>query len=164
MICDVHGTGWSIAGLDVKPFPAGDTKQAKQEARYVRANLNAGKLEHASKAEFEEAHDDALEQEVLRQVPDYREKASAIQEGQLQAVVKETAERVAAKLGVDEDAVYEAMLEADKEGRRERLDEAREQDLGTDDPEKQVARTTGQSPKASDKKGKGKKAKDAPAE
>lgn len=158
MICDVQGTGWSIAGLDVRKFP-----EDRQEARYVRAALNSGKLEPCSKAEWDTAHDTSLEEEVLRQAPDYREKASAVQEGRIQKVARQAAAKVAAALGTDEDAEYEALLAEDEEYRRERMEEQEEMGLNTDDPEEQVARTTGQTARkrASDKSASGKKGKKA---
>lgn len=142
IVCDVESSGWSIAGLDVKPFP-----EDKQAARYVRAQLNAGKLEHASKAEWEDAHDDSVEQEVLRQRPDYREKASGVQEGQIQQVAREARARIEEKLGVDADAEFEELLELDAADRQERLREQEEAGLNTNDPEEQKARTTGQKPR-----------------
>jgi hypothetical protein len=160
IVCDVDGSGWSIAGLDVRKFP-----EDKQAARYVRAKLNAGLLEPASKAEWEDAHDDAVEQEVLRQAPDYREKASAVQEGQIQRVAREARQRIEEKLGVDADAEFEEQLAADAEDREERLREQEEAGLNTDDPEEQKARTTGQKPrKSGGKKKGGKKASDSEQE
>lgn len=166
MICDVQNTGWSIAGLDVKEFP-----EDRQEARYVRSNVNSGKLEPASKAEYEAAHDTSLEEEVLRQSPEYHKTASAVQEGALQKVARAAAQRVAAALGVDEDEEYERYLEELQEDRDDRLRQQEEMDLDTDDPEEQVGRTTGQRPRrtASDRtaaksKGKGKKKESASEE
>lgn len=155
MVCDVKGSGWSISGLDVRKFPEGNVA-----ARFVRAKVNAGVLEPASKAEWEEAHDTALEDEVLAQNPDYREKASAVQEGRVQRVARDAQDRLAAGRDADLDAEEEELREAVKEDRQARLDEQNEANLMTDDPEEQKARTAGQTPtKSSKAKKKGSKAK-----
>lgn len=53
MVADVlGGTGWSISGADVRPFPEG-----AQEKDYVRDLVRRGVLEGASKAEFEEVEE-----------------------------------------------------------------------------------------------------------
>lgn len=154
MVCDVMGSGWSISGLDVRKFPKGNVAQ-----RFVRSKLNAGVLEPASKGEWEEAHDDALEKEVLAQNPDYRERASAVQESRVQLVAQEAQERLASGRDADLDAEEEERREAQREDREARLAEQKEANLMTDDPEEQKARTEGQTPTRSSKqkaKGKGK--------
>lgn len=149
IVCDVQGSGWSIAGYDVKKFP-----EKKEEARFVRSKLNAGMLESASKAEYDEAKGEDLAAEVARQA-----KAGVHQEGKLQEVAAEVTAKLADKLGVSQEALMEAYLEADAEDRQARLDEAEEAGLNTDDPEEQKARTRGQVPakKAGGKKGAAKK-------
>lgn len=160
MVCDVMGSGWSISGLDVRKFPEGNVAQ-----RYVRAQLNAGKLEPASKAEYEEAHDTSLEEEVLRQNPDYREKASAVQESRVQLVAQEAQAKLAAGRDADYDAEEEERREAQEQDRKDRLQEQEDANLMTSDPEEQKARTAGQTPTGSSKKkGKGKTKAKASAE
>lgn len=152
MVCDVKGSGWSISGLDVRQFPT-----TPQAARFVRAKLNAGVLEPASKSEWDEAHDDALEKEVLAQNPDYREKASAVQEGRLQRVAREQQAKLAERLSADAEAEEEELRELEQEDREARLQEQKDADLMTDDPQKQKDRTAGLvAPKKKSGKGKGK--------
>lgn len=53
MVADVlGGTGWSISGADVKPFPEND-----REKDYVRNLVRSGVLEPCSKAEYEEVQE-----------------------------------------------------------------------------------------------------------
>lgn len=153
IICDVHGSGWSIAGFDVKEFP-----EDKNEARYVRSKVNAGLLEPASKAEYDEAQGGDLAAEVARQ-----QKAGVHQEGKLQEAAAKGTAKLAETLGISEEELLEAYLAADAADRQERLDEAEEAGLNTDDPEEQKARSTGQVGKSS-KKGKSKKSEEAPSE
>jgi hypothetical protein len=53
----VHGllvdmeSGWKISGYDVKEFP-----ENSEQARFVKRNIQQGKLEPAGKAEFDEIH------------------------------------------------------------------------------------------------------------
>lgn len=57
MLADVAGgTGWKISGLDVKSFPSN-----AREADFVRRNLRSGNLEPASRAEYEEVTEAAIE-------------------------------------------------------------------------------------------------------
>lgn len=49
VLADVGGSGWSLSGLDVKEFPS--RPDAK---RFCRKALRDGKLEAASKAEYDE--------------------------------------------------------------------------------------------------------------
>lgn len=149
MVCDVQGSGWSISGLDVRQFPK-DTVAA----RFVRAKLNAGVLEHASKSEWDEAHDSSLEEEVLSQNPDYKEKASAVQEGRVQRAAREATAKLAERQSADADAEEEELRELEAEDRQARLDQQAEMNLMTDDPQEQKDRTAGLVPPK--KKGKGK--------
>ncbi len=59
VISDVQVSGWSISGLDVKPFPDGDSPRAKAAAKYVRTMLRAGNLEPCSRAEYDEVQEQA---------------------------------------------------------------------------------------------------------
>ncbi len=56
-IADVQVSGWSISGLDVKPFPEGDSARQKEAAKFVRRQLGAGHLEPCSRAEWEEVQE-----------------------------------------------------------------------------------------------------------
>jgi hypothetical protein len=53
MRADVKGSGWSISGRDVLPFP-----KRSDEKKFVRSLLNKSVLESASRAEYEEVHGD----------------------------------------------------------------------------------------------------------
>lgn len=59
VICDVQASGWSISGLDVKPFPQGDSAKDKAAAKFVRRQVQAGNLEPCSKAEYEDVQEQA---------------------------------------------------------------------------------------------------------
>jgi len=133
MIADVDGgSGWSIAGLDVRKFP----KDNSQAARFVRQNLVAGKLENASKAEWDEAHDQSVEEALAAQDPDWKKNAGH-QEAQLQRAAQKATDRLREKLSLDEEAEYERFLEWREADLKERLDSQDD----SDDPEEQVART-----------------------
>lgn len=145
MQADVDGSGWSISGLDVKEFPSSDGA-----ARYVRKMLRDGKLEPASRAEFDEV------QEGNKAV----EKVSH-QESQVQGEAMRAHRSLLASRGIGEDPVGDHEDEMD--AYQERLD-AQDDD---DDPEEQVARTnpTRATPKAkAGKKSKTKAKADAEAE
>lgn len=81
MLADVlGGSGWSISGMDVKEFP-----EDEDQARFVRAELNSGKLEPCSRAEYDEVHDED-EEEAVRQ-------AQVEQVGLQESEVQENARR-----------------------------------------------------------------------
>lgn len=156
LVADVDGgSQWSISGLDVRGFP-----EDPAAARFVRASLNAGKLEPATKAEWDEVHNDA---EVLKVVNSFRPKdkgfvetATNWQESKVQLAVNKA--RAALEASRLED-VEAALDELDDERRAEVIEDQNEQNLGTDDPEEQVEKTQGQRPRkksGSGKKGKGK--------
>lgn len=145
MQADVDGSGWSISGLDVKEFPSGEAA-----ARYVRKMLRDGKLEPASRAEFDEV------QEGNKTV----EKVSH-QESQVQGEAMRAHRALLESRGIGEDPVGDH--EDEMESYRERLDEQDD----SDDAEEQVERTnpTRSLPKAkSGSKKKGKKASDSESE
>lgn len=137
MLADVHGSLWSISGYDVKRFPEGEVA-----ARFVRENLNAGKLEEADQEEWDEVHSGELEAAVLGVHPDYRQTASAFQEAHLQqAAVKTRAQlernRAARARGEDPEEARQADL-------ARRLEEQEEAGIDSDDPEEQKALSTRQ--------------------
>lgn len=49
IVADVRGSGWSLSGLAVAPFPKND----RQAARYVRAMLQAARLVPASAEQYD---------------------------------------------------------------------------------------------------------------
>jgi hypothetical protein len=153
IVADVNGSGWSIAGLDVRKFPD-DKDRAAQ--RFVRACLNNGKLEPSSKAEWDEAHENPAGEEYESQQksrPDIKKDVPPIQESKLQKAAAEASAALREKRGVDEEAQFQEDLEADHEDRRQRLQEAEDAGMNTDDPEEQKSISGGQV------KGKGKKKK-----
>lgn len=145
IVADVLGSGWSIAGLDVRKFPEKD----KEAQRFVRSRLNSGLLEPASKAEWDEVHENPVEDERKKQRPN---DVAPVQESKLQQVAAEASAELARKRGVDPEAQFQEDLEADHADRAQRLEEAEEAGLNTDDPEEQKAIGTGQ--KKGGKKGK----------
>lgn len=90
MVADIvnYGSKWSIAGLDVKPYPK-DNPRAKQ---FVDDLLRLGVLEEAAKAEHEEVR--AADQELFDahvadvELMDKLSKAG-VQEGHLQTLVEQ---------------------------------------------------------------------------
>lgn len=153
LIVDME-TGWSISGYDVQPFPADD----REKARFVRQKINAGALEPASQAEYDEAHpegegeDGDAEVERLGQALGVAMRGAGKQEhvireremarhGSLQTA------RAKAKLqeqgiDVEDDASLSEAEYAAEEARLQALaDEQEEADLATDDPEEQEERT-----------------------
>lgn len=151
MLADVYESQWSIAGLDVRPFP-----EDMRAARFVRNALSDGKLEPASAAEYEEVTEiNEVADEILRQRPDYRETAALFQEAAIQRAAAEQTARVAEARDADEAAEAEADLAAAQEDREARLKEQEEAGLNDDDIERQQAGSTKRSTTAT----KAKKAK-----
>lgn len=74
-------SGWGISGLDVRTFP-----EDPAAAKYALACIRDGKMEPASRAEYEEAKDNPLEEAMLAERPDFKETASLQQEQKLQDV------------------------------------------------------------------------------
>lgn len=157
LVVDMDGTGWSLSGYDVQPFP-----EDSQAARFVRQKINAGIIEPASQAEYDEAHpeadDDEDEKEANRMVALVRAAAGrggAQQEHKVRE--RENARgtnvqqaRAVAKLREagfepeDEDADLDTLeYEADL-ARREALEEESEV---TDDPAEQQERTATRAPR-----------------
>lgn len=144
MLVDTFGSGWSISGMDVRKFPEDSNRKAQ---KFVRAELNDGKLEPASLAEWDEVHDPALAEAVLAQNPGFKENASGFQEAHLQQAAADSRRRLEAsrqaRLEADDD------YETDDEARQRELDEAIEAQEGmdSDDPEEQEAMSSGQRPR-----------------
>lgn len=90
MVADVE-SGWSIAGLDVRKFP--DKKTTPGAARFVKKALADGRLEPASKAEWDEVHDtEDVERESLEGRP--RATTKNLQEAHVQRAAREGARRI----------------------------------------------------------------------
>jgi hypothetical protein len=87
-ISDVMASGWSISGLDVKPFPDGTNGRAKAAAKWVRRQLAAGVLEPCSKAEYEDVQEQAA---LIASVEGQH------QEGAFQRQVEKATETIRAK-------------------------------------------------------------------
>jgi hypothetical protein len=64
VLADIGGSGWSISGRDVLPYP--DKAEEPEAARFVRQNIRRGILEEASRGEYEEVHPEVDEEEVPR--------------------------------------------------------------------------------------------------
>lgn len=137
MVADVTGgSGWSISGLDVKEFP-----DDEDEAAYVRVQLGRGVLEPATKAEYEEVHDEDDVSEVVARYTDPSGK-KPWQEAEVQAASRKrrVAIEESRELSEDELAEFEDEDELDAQRRQAIVEEQEELDLGTDDPEAQVSR------------------------
>lgn len=59
-------SGWGITGFDVKKFP--DREEAPEAYRFVRQMVRKGRLEGASKSEWDEVHAVDLEQEEIPKI------------------------------------------------------------------------------------------------
>lgn len=153
LIVDTDGTGWSISGLDVKPFP-----DNREEARFVKRQLNAGKLEAAGVAEYEEAHPDGDEEAgdaeaFVEAVRAAAGRGAPRQEHKLRADLKGKQDRMRAArfaatleregVDLDEDDDLEAMIESERQARRREalLDSQTDEDDEDDDPAVQKERT-----------------------
>jgi hypothetical protein len=104
LVADVE-SGWSIAGLDVRKFPAD-----KQAAKFVKKALADGRLEPASKAQWDEVHDtEEIEGEAL----EGRARASTknIQEAHIRRAAQAGAQRL-----VESRSGRSAAAEDDEEG------------------------------------------------
>jgi hypothetical protein len=113
----VHGllvdmeTGWKISGYDVKEFP-----EDSEQARYVKRNIQQGKLEPAGQAEFDELHPEEEPDEAAAEAQKFAaavtaasaKKNAGVQEHEIQQKV---AERQA--------AVRKARAQAKREERNE---------------------------------------------
>ena len=157
-------SGWSISGYDVKSFPEDDN-----QGRVVRAAIHAGILEAASQAEHDEIREADEAVAAQRQIEAPPEKLSNWQENRIQEAAKATRAKLREARAADaEDEEYDpyqgrSLLDRDlpasldEERRAALLEEAEDEDLGTDDPEVQVARSTGQLPRGAKKAAKAKK-------
>lgn len=85
MISDTMESGWSISGLDVKPFP--DAKR-KAAAKFVRKQINAGNLEACSRAEYDDVQEQAASLATNED--------SMVQEGNFQKAAAQAAANVEA--------------------------------------------------------------------
>lgn len=81
MVIDLN-TGWGIAGLDIKEYP-----EDPHAALFVKRQIDNGKLEPASRAEWEDVNDDSLINELAEQA---REAGNGLQEAHVQRAARET--------------------------------------------------------------------------
>lgn len=134
-------SGFSISGYDVQPFPEED----RDASRFVRRKINAGVLEPAGQAEYDEAHPEEEEDENASAARDFVAAVKAVDAkapSQEHLVRQKHGDRLsrikAARASAnDEDDDYER-----ESARREALiNEADEGDLNTDDPEQQRENT-----------------------
>lgn len=155
-------TGWSLSGYDVAPFP-----ESSQQAKFVRRKINAGVLETASQAEYDEAHpeggdvtdEDTAQAESLGRVLGValrggggqehvlRERESGRHEGIKRVRAKETLRSQGVDVDDDDDQSLEELEFAEEEARLAAIaDEQDEADLSTDDAEEQKDRTATRAP------------------
>lgn len=143
-------TGWSISGYDVQPFP-----EDREQARFVKRRINAGIIEPATKAEFDEAHPDVEEDEdevaaerMVRLV-----QAAQGRGGTQEHVIREREGRGAAKLqrararakaeeeGYDLEDGQDADFAADQARREAIVSDQEDDGLTDDDVDAQKERT-----------------------
>lgn len=149
-------SGWAISGNDVQPFP-----EDRDQARYVKRNLNAGILEPATEAEFEEVHpepDEATEaDDFVRAVAAAAGKgALPMQEAAFRRKVQEQHARArqVRRENTDDDDYEELDAPADvardrlarREEERRAAILAQQEDVVSDDPEEQKERTATRPP------------------
>jgi hypothetical protein len=152
----VHGlvvdmeTGWSISGYDVQEFP-----EAREQARFVKRQINAGIIEPATQAEFDEAHPESEESEEERDAERMVRLVQAAQGrgGTQEHVLRERESRGAASLqrarakakaeeeGYDVDDADDIDYAVDKQRREAIIAEQEEDGLTDDDVEAQKERT-----------------------
>jgi hypothetical protein len=133
MVADVTGgSGWSIAGLDVKEFP-----EDEDQAAYVRVQLGRGVLEVATQSEYDEVHEEDEAAEVVARFSDPT-KPKPWQEAEVQAVHAKKRRSLEESRESDEDELSDE--EEDDQRRAAIAEEQDELGLNTDDPEEQVSR------------------------
>lgn len=177
IVADIGKSGWSISGLDVKPFPEDDDVD---EQKYVRRLVNNGTLEPCSKAEYEEVHPEASEDadsdndgeafvRAVETVLSGGRRKNGIQEAQVQKRIQRDHARLAAKRDEAEDSEDdeddgEFITESPSERRARLIEAQKEAGLDTDDPEEQVAAKRGTAVKPKSAKAKKAAKKAAPSE
>lgn len=121
-------SGWSIAGLDVRKAP--DKETDPRAAKFVKKALADGRLEPASKAEWDEVHDnEGVEREAL----DQRPRAGVVnsQEAHIQREAEKKRKAIAEGRNGDGSGKKKKSKKA-KAAARKRA-QADEADTGTDD-------------------------------
>lgn len=106
-------SGFSIAGYDVVEMP--DKDEEPERYKFVKGELNVGRMEAASKAEYEEVHPDLYDSlgiEVER--PTLTVAAPVPQETQIQAA----AQKAGRKVRQGRSTTPEDVLSADEERRK----------------------------------------------
>jgi hypothetical protein len=110
-------SGFSLTGLNVLPMPDKDAQPRAYD--YVRRELAAGRMEAASKAEFDEVHPDVHKDLGVRVVREVKQVGSGLQESEIQAHA--TKARQGIKRAQDDGSLSEEALEADEERRKQAL-------------------------------------------
>lgn len=106
-------SGFSIAGYDVVEMPNKDDEPEKY--KFVKGELNVGRMEAASKAEYEEVHPDLYDSlGIAVERPTLTVQAAAPQETQIQAA----AQKAGRKVRQGRATTPEDVLEADEERRK----------------------------------------------
>ncbi len=165
IVCDID-SGWSVSGADVRPFPDDDEPGAQA---FVRTKVVQGVLQEGEKGEYDRI------QQANQDIAKARAEAAKQQQGpspwqehliqqEVKAAVKELqkenpdvyaaiAERRDAVTGSGNHMKVALSEEADADRRKELIKEQEETGQLTDDPAKQVERTTGEKPKGGKKSG-----------
>lgn len=123
MRADIN-SGFSIAGYDVKEAP--DQEDYPEQAAFVKRELSAGRLEQASKAEYDEVHPDIYAElgiEVERKIV----VEGTVQEAHVQAAAMKAHRAVKAGRQVES----EDEVAADEERRAALIEEAQEATKGS---------------------------------
>lgn len=88
-------SGWGISGLDVKEMP--DPDDEPNAYKYVRGELAAGRLEGASRAEYDEAHPDIAKDLGYRTGTEADPSARPYQEREVQRAAAKVLRKVKAR-------------------------------------------------------------------
>jgi hypothetical protein len=142
MVADIE-SGFKLSGRDVQPFP-----EDQFQARFVRQKINAGIIEAAGQAEYDEAHPEPEEADEAQQFVEAVKIASnakpKVSERKLRAVTAAHRERIdAARRGEADDEDEE---DYDEEAARREEILAEQQEDDTDDPEEQIERSATRAP------------------
>lgn len=87
-------SGFGISGYDVVPMP--DKEEQPRAYKYVKGEMAAGRIEGASKAEYDEAHPDILAT-LGHKSPGEVEEARPVQEREVQTLVRSVHRKVKAR-------------------------------------------------------------------
>lgn len=110
-------SGFSISGFNVVEMPDKDEQPRAYE--FVKAEIAAGRMEEASKAEFDEVHPDLIEAAGGKVERPTVATASSFQETHIQDAARKARQKVTARR--EGAPLSEAALEADEERRKAAL-------------------------------------------